>query len=112
MENILVILFKGEYMPALPSGLETHTYGTDGWHATYNANFELLDEKIGGLVSYTKEEITDLAEETYDAAGDNYTATEKGILNDLVTDVPLLQEKVNEILVYLRALGIVVTPGP
>jgi hypothetical protein len=89
-----------------PSGLRTHEYAAPGWHNTYNQNFNLLNEALGELISDNSnvldvEILTDGTE-----AGDNYTATEKAILNALVTDVMALGSKINDILGKLRELNI------
>jgi len=51
--------------------------------------------------------ISDVALAVTETAGDNYTATEKSMLNNLKTDVTSLKGAVNDILALLRSLNII-----
>jgi hypothetical protein len=59
------------------------------------------------LTAEKSAEIEDIALETTETAGDNYTATEKSMLDNLKTDVTSLKDAVNDILALLRALNLI-----
>jgi hypothetical protein len=97
-----------------PSGLKTHDYGTPGAHITHNYNFELINDTVGLLISETKVELSDVELDTAgtEAAGASYTSTEQGIIDNLVTDIVLLETKINALLQILRDNGIIEEPAP
>jgi len=97
-----------------PSGLKTHDYGTPGAHITHNYNFELINDSLGLLISEVKVELADASLTTtgLEEAGANYTATEQGIIDNLVEDIVLLETKINALLQILRDNGIIEEPAP